>query len=89
VKVNSTKSKKLKVKNKGKAPLQVTIGTLDLPFKVISGVGTFNLAKGKTENVTVQFNPTAKGAATPQVLSITSDDPKHPMHNETATGSGK
>ncbi|MFZ0677270.1 choice-of-anchor D domain-containing protein [Candidatus Binatus sp.] len=89
VKVNSTKSKKLKVKNKGKAPLQVTIGTLDLPFKVISGVGTFNLAKGKTENVTVQFNPTAKGAATPQTLSITSDDPKHPTHNETATGSGK
>jgi hypothetical protein len=66
-----------------------SIGTLDPPFKVISGGGTFNLPKGKTEKVTVQFNPTAKGAAAQQTLIITSDDPKHPMHNETATGSGK
>jgi hypothetical protein len=89
VKVNSTKTKTLKVKNKGKAPLQVMIGTLALPFNVTSGSGTFNLAKGKTQNVTVQFHPTAKGAATPQTLTITSDDPKHPSHNLTASGSGK
>ncbi len=61
VKVNSTASKKLKVKNKGKGTLQVTIGTLDPPFTVTSGSGTFNLAKGKTEKVTVQFKPTATG----------------------------
>jgi hypothetical protein len=42
-----------------------------------------------TATVTVQFSPIAKGAAAPQVLSITSDDPKHAMPNETATGSGK
>ncbi|MFZ0677939.1 hypothetical protein [Candidatus Binatus sp.] len=89
VKVNSTASKKLKVKNKGKGTLQVTIGTLDPPFTVTSGSGTINLPKGKTEKVTVQFNPTATGAVTPQILSITSDDPKHPSHNVTASGSGK
>jgi Abnormal spindle-like microcephaly-assoc'd, ASPM-SPD-2-Hydin len=88
-KVNSTKTKKLKVKNKGKGDLQVTIGSLDPPFTVTNGSGTFNLAKGKSTPVTVQFNPTAKGAATRQTLTITSDDPKHPMHNETASGSGK
>ena len=89
MKVNSTASKKLKVKNKGKGTLQVTIGTLDPPFAVTSGSGTINLPKGKTEKVTVQFKPTATGAVTPQILSITSDDPKHPSHNETASGSGK
>ena len=89
VKVNSAKTKKVKVKNKGKAPLQVIIGTLVPPFTVTGGSGTINLAKGKTQNVTVKFNPTAKGAATPQTLTITSDDPKHPSHNLNATGSGK
>jgi hypothetical protein len=89
VKVNSTKSKKLKVKNKGKAPLQIVIGTLVPPFSVTGGSGTINLPKGKTRNVTVKFNPTAKGAAAPQTLSISSDDPKHPSHNVNATGSGK
>ena len=89
VKVNSTKTKKLKIKNKGKGGLQVTIGTLDPPFAVASGSGTFNLPKGKTKNVTVKFNPTAKGATAPQTLTITSDDPKHPSHNVTASGSGK
>jgi hypothetical protein len=88
-KVNSTKTKKLKIKNKGKGDLQVTIGTLDPPFKVTGGNGTFTLSKGKSAPVTVQFNPTATGAAAPQTLNITSDDPKHPSHTETASGSGK
>ena len=89
VKVDSTKSKKLKIKNKGKGSLQVTVGTLAPPFTVSSGNGTFNIAKGKTENVTVQFKPTAAGATPEQTLTIMSDDPKHPSHNVTASGSGK
>lgn len=89
VKVNSTKTKKLKIKNKGKGGLQVTIGTLDPPFAVTSGTGTFNLPKGKTQKVTVQFNPTATGTTTSQTLTITSNDPKHPSHNLNASGSGK
>jgi hypothetical protein len=89
VKVNSAKTKKVKVQNKGKAPLQVIIGTLVPPFTVTGGSGTINLAKGKTQNVTVKFSPTTKGPATPQTLTITSDDPKHPSHNLNATGSGK
>jgi hypothetical protein len=89
VKVNSSPSKKLKVKNKGKFPLQVTIGTLVPPFTVTAGSGTFNLPKGKTQNVTVKFQPPAKGATSPQTLTIISDDPKHPSKNKTATGSGK
>jgi hypothetical protein len=89
VKVGSSKTEKLKVENKGKFPLQVTVGTLPPPFTVTSGSGPAVLAKKKSETVTVEFQPTVAGAATPQTLVITSDDPKHPMKDETATGSGK
>lgn len=89
VKVDSTKSKKLKIKNKGKGSLQVTVGTLAPPFTVTSGSGTFSLAKGKTEKVTVKFEPSAKGATPEQTLTIMSDDPEHPSHDLTASGSGK
>ncbi len=88
VKVNSKASKKLKIKNKGKAPLQVSVGALDSPFTV-TGSGTFTLSKGKTRNISVHFMPTTKGATPSQTLSITSDDPKHPSHDLTASGSGK
>jgi len=87
VKVNSTKSKKLKIKNKGKGNLEVTIGTLAPPF-TFNG-SAFNLTKGKTKTVTVKFKPTTKGATAPQDLTIMSDDPNHPSHNLTASGSGK
>jgi hypothetical protein len=88
VKINSTKKKNLKIKNKGKFPLQVTIGNLAPPFSV-PGSGTFMLGKKKTHTVTVMFKPTATGATLPQILSITSNDPNHPSHPVTATGSGK
>jgi hypothetical protein len=86
-KVNSTKSKKLKIKNKGKGVLQVTTGSLVPPF-IFNG-STFSLAKGKTKTVTVKFKPTAKGATASQTLFINSDDPNHPTHNLTASGAGK
>lgn len=89
VKVNATKSKSLKIKNKGKFPLQVIVGALVPPFSVTAGGGTLNLPKGKTAKVTVQFKPTAVGATPPQVLDISSDDPKHPSRNTNASGAGK
>ena len=67
VKVNSTKSKKLKVKNKGKFPLQVMIGTLEPPFSVTDS-GTFTLGNKKTLTVTVLFKPTVAGATPSQIL---------------------
>jgi hypothetical protein len=91
VKVNATKKKNLKVKNKGKFPLQVTIGTLAPPFSVTDS-GAFTLGKKKTLTVTVLFKPTVVGVSgptPPQILSITSNDPHHPSHPVTVTGSGK
>jgi Abnormal spindle-like microcephaly-assoc'd, ASPM-SPD-2-Hydin len=88
VKVNATKKKTLKVKNKGKFPLQVMIGTLEPPFSV-SNSGTFTLGKKKTLTVSVLFKPTVAGPTSAQMLSITSNDPHHLSHPVTATGSGK
>ena len=90
VKVNGTKSKKLKVKNKGKFPLQVTIGnTLEPPFSVTDSGMMFMLGKKQTLTVTVLFKPTVAGATPPQMLMIPSNDPHHPSVSKTATGSGK
>jgi hypothetical protein len=89
VKVNATKKKKLKIKNKGKFPLQVIIGdTLKPPFSV-PDIGIFTLGKKKTLTVTVLFKPTVAGPTPLQILIITSNDPHHPAHPENATGSGK
>ena len=73
--------------NKGKGTLQVTIGTILPPFSVSSG--TFDLSKGKTKTVKVQFRPTATGATPSQILDIRSDDPSHLTHNVTASGAGE
>jgi len=91
VKVGSSKSQNLKVENKGKFPLQVmvVVGSLEPPFTVTAGGGSFTLAKNKSETVKVEFQPTVVGATTPQMLMIMSDDPKHRQKDVTATGSGK
>jgi hypothetical protein len=77
------------VQNKGKFPLQVTVGTLNPPFDVTAGIGSFTLSKGQKKTVAVQFKPTAKGADPGQTLSIMSNDPNHMSHPVTVTGSGK
>ena len=87
VKVNSSASLPLKIQNKGKFDLQVTIGTLVSPFSV-NGSGTLNIPKGKSKTATVTFQPLATGAAA-QTLSVTSDDPKNPAKNVKVSGTGK
>ncbi|HZC46645.1 MAG TPA: choice-of-anchor D domain-containing protein, partial [Candidatus Acidoferrum sp.] len=89
LKVNSSKRKHFKIQNKGKFPLEVTVGTLNPPFNVSAGGGSFTLSKGKKKTVKVQFRPTAKGADPGQTLSITSNDPNHPSQPVSVTGSGK
>jgi hypothetical protein len=87
VKVNSSASLPLKIQNKGKFDLQVTIGTLVSPFSV-NGSGTFDIHKGQSKTATVTFQPLATGAAA-QTLSVTSDDPKNPVKNVRVSGTGK
>jgi HYDIN/CFA65/VesB-like, Ig-like domain len=87
VKVNKTTSKHFTIQNKGKFPLDVTVGSLTPPFTISSG--SFTLSKGKKKTVTVKFMPTATGPAPPEILTIHSDDPVHGSHPVTVTGTGK
>ena len=87
VKVGSTSSLPLKVKNSGKFNLQVNIGTLAPPFGV-NGSGTFDIPKGGHQTPTITFQPETTGAVS-QTLTVTSDDPKHPMKKIKVSGVGK
>lgn len=87
VTVSFTKSLPLKVKNSGKFNLRVNIGTLAPPFGV-NGSGTLDIPKGWHQTATVRFKPDSKGPAS-DTLTVTSDDPNHPMKNVTVKGIGK
>lgn len=87
VAVNSFKNKSLKIKNKGKGDLHVTIGSLAPPFSV-AGSGAFTIPKGQMTKATIAFVPAATGTAS-QTLNITSDDPSLPMQSVNAIGIGK
>ena len=85
--VSLTKPLQLNVKNSGKFNLRVNIPTLAPPFGV-NGSGTFDIPKGGHQNATVTFKPEATGPAS-DTLTVTSDDPKHPMKNIKVSGTGK
>ena len=87
VTVSLTKSLPLKVKNSGKFNLQVNIGTLAPPFGV-NGSGTFDIPKGGHQTPMITFQPDTTGAVS-QTLTVTSDDPKHPMKKIKVSGVGK
>ena len=88
VRIGKTKSASFRIRNAGKGDLHVTLGSLQVPFQV-AGV-TLTLAGGKSSPpMTVQFTPTASGDVPPQILTISSDDPKHPSATVTLLGKAK
>jgi hypothetical protein len=89
VKLNVTKTDKFRVHNVGKGVLHVTVGSLQPPFQVQGG-GSITLSKGQASPpISVQFTPTTSGVVTPQTLTMSSDDPKHPSPSLTVSGIGK
>lgn len=75
----ATKIKTLTIKNTSKkGSLSVEVKTISAPFTITAGGGSYNLASGQKQQVTVQFAPTSgdvgEYAAT---LVITSNDLKH------------
>ena len=65
-----------------------TVGTLSLPFSVISGGGAFSLAPGASKSVVVRFSPTAAGpASTNLVISHNATNPVGPT-NVPLSGTG-
>jgi predicted phage tail protein len=88
VKLNRPKQKTLKLTNKGREAVIVTVGTLDAPFTLVSGGGAVTLAPRASRTVAVRFNPIAAGTAQASLL-ITSTDPRAAQTNVTVTGKGK
>ncbi len=78
----------LKLTNKGKGPLAVTVGTLPAPFRVTGGGGAAMLAPKKTRSVTVEFAPAA-ALSYGATLTITSTDPTAASTPVSTTGRGK
>ena len=90
VKVHATANKNVMVNNAGNYVLQITVeSTLDSPYEIKGGLGSFLLKSGKSQLVKVTFTPQSKGATPPQMLTITSDDPKHRQVNVQVSGAGK
>ena len=79
-------SRTLKIENGGKVALVAGVPTQGVPFPV-SG-GEFTVSPHGSTAVTIQFAPTAKGAAH-SAIEITSSDPKHRTVKVTMSGTGK
>jgi len=86
---SSPKILRFKIENIGKGQLQGTVpSSLSLPFAVIHGGGSFDLAPGQTQKIAVAFEPTLKGhVSVPLTITVTS--PSKPPAGITITLSGK
>jgi Abnormal spindle-like microcephaly-assoc'd, ASPM-SPD-2-Hydin len=88
VEVEHTKTLPLVIQNSGKAELDGDVSALSAPFAVTFNGGTFAIPPGGKLPVEVAFAPQATGAATPQTLTITSNDPNHASIALNVTGAG-
>jgi hypothetical protein len=70
----------LLLKNSGKSPLAVSVGSLPEPFSVLSGGGSFTIRAHASHSVVVQYQPVTAGNYT-AVLNLTSSDPYHATVN--------
>jgi hypothetical protein len=92
---NAVITRTLTVSNKGKGQLNGNVGNPQSgpPFEITSGSGAFSLSPKQSKPVTVQFNPlpvpAAQNTTSTTMLSVTSDDPKHPTLNIKLKGKEK
>jgi hypothetical protein len=78
----------VQLKNSGHEVLVGSVGTLDAPFRIVTGSGAFTLIPGALKNVTVEFAPTVVGRATSS-LPITSSQVGQPTATVRVSGEGK
>jgi hypothetical protein len=83
----ATRSRSLTLRNSGRAPLTVDTSVLFAPYSVAGG-GTLTLAPGERRKVTVVFHPTTRGFV-PDLLVLTSDDPRRSRLAVPVTGRGR
>jgi hypothetical protein len=78
----------VQLKNSGHEVLVGSVGTLDAPFRIVTGGGAFTLIPGALKNVTVEFAPTVVGRVTGS-LSITSSQVDQPTATVRVSGEGR
>lgn len=76
--------KNVLIRNTGRGPLGISVGTLSGPYRIASGSGAFTLAPRKAHTVKLEFTPTTAGKHE-AALIITSTDPAKPTVTVTQT----
>jgi HYDIN/CFA65/VesB-like, Ig-like domain/Cep192 domain 4 len=84
---NTTVTRTLTLRNRGRGVLSGTIDALQPPFEVTSST-VFDLQPGEPFPITIAFTPTAKGLSR-QSLVITTDPPTQVIRSVTVRGRGK
>jgi hypothetical protein len=59
---------------------------LPAPYTVEAGAGDFSLPPGGAKPVTIEFAPTTVSAKNPALLTVDSNDPKHPVKTVKISG---
>lgn len=76
------------LRNKGRGDLVVCVASLNAPFTIVQGGGTFTLHPRQKQKVILRFAPTAVGVYN-NTLQITSTDPVSPGRAVLLSGTGK
>ena len=70
-------------------PVTVSVGTLAAPFTIMSGGGSFSLAKGQSRTITVRYLPATTVALSSRAMLATASDCREPSTRSTSmTSSG-
>jgi hypothetical protein len=85
--VGVPKTRTFKIKNKGKGALTVALVAPGAPFSIVGGPSTIMIPAKQNIPVSIQFSP-ATGGKVKNMLSLTSDDPKHPAVTIKLVGKG-
>jgi streptogramin lyase len=85
--IGGTSALTLFLDNAGSGVLAGNVGTLSVPFTVLSGAGRFVLGPGQSQAVVISFTPTAAGGFAGN-LAIQSTDIEQPTVNVLVVGEG-
>jgi len=88
VRVGTTRTKKLKLRNSGTTPLSGIIGLASGGVAVTSGGGAYTIPPKGSRIISLSYAPGAP-AALQAILPISTTDPAHPMINVSLIGKAK
>jgi HYDIN/CFA65/VesB-like, Ig-like domain len=85
--VGAPRTRAFKIKNRGKGALTVSLTDPGAPFSIVGGPAIITIPAKQKIRVAIQFAPGSSGKVA-GALSLTSDDPRHPLVTVTLAGKG-